>query len=293
MTKDIYQEITNHIIEALEKVEVADYKAPFAMLASHGLPTNVITGNGYRGVNTLVLWLQQQKHQYVSHEWGTFMQWKEKGAQVRKGEKSTPIIFYRQVEKKEQEEEGDEPEFYPMVKSYNVFNAGQVDGCQSSVVQEERTFSTVERIEHIECFIAASGAVIEEGKAGACYCPLTDIITMPGKALFLDNGQTATENYYATLLHELTHWTGGSKRLAREQSSYHADRQCYAFEELIAELGSAFICSKFGINQHGRDDHAIYIKSWLSALKQDKKYIFKAASQAQKAVDWLSGRAGT
>ncbi len=114
---------------------------------------------------------------------------------------------------------------------------------------------------------------------------------MPPKDLFFDNGQSATENYYAVLLHELTHWTGGKTRLDREQVGHTTDEKKYAFEELIAELGSAFLCSHFRIKQHGREDHAMYIKSWLQALKNDKKFIFKAASQAQKAVDFLHGLA--
>ena len=119
---------------------------------------------------------------------------------------------------------------------------------------------------------------------------------MPPKTLFFDNsdkeGQSATENYYAVLLHELTHWTGGKSRLDREQVGHSTNERKYAFEELIAELGSAFLCSHFMIKQQGRDNHACYIKSWLRALKNDKKFIFKAASQAQKAVDYLHGMEG-
>lgn len=153
-------------------------------------------------------------------------------------------------------------------------------------------YLTVERVEQIESFIQDSEAAIAENKASACYIPGMDIIEMPSKELFLDNGQTATENYYATLLHELTHWTGGKERLNRVQKQCYEDKESYAFEELIAELGSAFLCSQFGINQQGRDNHTIYIKSWLKALRSDKKYIFKAASQAQKAVDYFNGRVG-
>lgn len=296
MKQDIYQEITNSIIESLEHVSVEDYKAPFAMLTSQKAPVNPITGHGYRGINTLVLWLQQKKQGYQSNEWGTFKQWKEKGAKIKKGEKSTTIIFYKQVIKKDAVNdvvtEKEETGFYHMVKSYRVFNADQVDGYEPATGLEEGILGTVEKLQGVEGFVASSGAIVSENGMEAFYCLLSDEIHMPARTMFFDNGQTATENYYATLLHELTHWTGADKRLGRELNGYNTHKGSYAFEELVAELGSAFLCAQFGIKQHSRDDHAAYIKSWLQALKNDKKYIFKAASYAQKAVDYLNERAG-
>ncbi len=289
MKQDIYQEVTNSIIEALEKVSLNDYQAPFARLTAQQLPINPMTEKDYHGINTLILWLQQQEHCYRSNEWGTFKQWKAKGANVKKGEKSSMIIFYKRVEKKDSE---DEQEFYNCLKSYRVFNADQVEGYEPETGLEEGDFGAVERIESIEQFIKATGAVVNQDKGKACFSLLTDEISMPGKDVFFDNGQSATENYYAVLLHELTHWTGGSKRLDREQVGKNSNESKYAFEELIAELGSAFLCAQFGIKQKGREDHAIYLKSWLQALKNDKKYIFNAASQSQKAVDFLNGLTG-
>ena len=287
MKKDIYQEVTNSIIEALENVSLSDYSAPFARLTAQLSPVNPITEKDYNGINTLILWLQQQAHGYKSNEWGTFRQWKEKGANVKKGEKSSMIIFYKRVEKKDEANTDDERAFYNCLKSYCVFNADQVEGYEPTVTLETGDFGTVERIAEIEKFVASSGAVINEDQGRASFSPADDVINMPPKGLFFDNGQSATENYYAVLLHELTHWTGGKSRLDREQVGRTTDEQKYAFEELIAELGSAFLCSHFRIKQHGRDDHTRYIKSWLRALKNDKKFIFKAASQAQKAVDFL------
>lgn len=162
-----------------------------------------------------------------------------------------------------------------------------MEGYEPTITRETGNFGVVKRIAEIEKFVAQSGATINEDQSSASFVPSRDEINMPPKSLFFDNGQSATENYYAVLLHELTHWTGGKARLAREQVGHGKDQQKYAFEELIAELGSAFLCSHFRIKQHGRDDHATYIKSWLQALKNDKKFIFKAASQAQKAVDFL------
>lgn len=291
MKTDIYQQVTNNIIEALEQVSLENYNAPFARLTAELSPINPITEKDYHGINTLILWLQQQAHGYKSNEWGTFRQWKEKGANVKKGEKSSMIIFYKRVEKKDEASSSEDSEFYNCLKSYCVFNADQVEGYEPTITRETGDFGTVERIAEIEKFIAQSGAVIKEDQNRASFVPSRDEINMPPKTLFFDNGQSATENYYAVLLHELTHWTGGKSRLDREQVGHSTDEKKYAFEELIAELGSAFLCSHFRIKQHGRDDHATYIKSWLQALKNDKKFIFKAASQAQKAVDFLHGLA--
>lgn len=291
MKTDIYEQVTNNIIEALEQVSLEDYNAPFARLTAELSPINPITEKDYHGINTLILWLQQQAHGYKSNEWGTFRQWKEKGANVKKGEKSSMIIFYKRVEKKDEASSNEDPEFYNCLKSYCVFNADQVEGYEPTITRETGDFGTVERIAKIEKFIAQSGAVIKEDQNRASFVPSRDEINMPPKTVFFDNGQSATENYYAVLLHELTHWTGGKSRLDREQVGHTTDEKKYAFEELIAELGSAFLCSHFRIKQHGRDDHATYIKSWLQALKNDKKFIFKAASQAQKAVDFLHGLA--
>lgn len=289
MKTDIYQQVTNNIIEALEQVSLENYNAPFARLTAELSPINPITEKDYHGINTLILWLQQQAHGYKSNEWGTFRQWKEKGANVKKGEKSSMIIFYKRVEKKDEANSNEDPEFYNCLKSYCVFNADQVEDYEPTITRETGDFGTVERIAEIEKFITQSGAVIKEDQNRASFVPSRDEINMPPKTLFFDNGQSATENYYAVLLHELTHWTGGKSRLDREQVGHSTDEKKYAFEELIAELGSAFLCSHFRIKQHGRDDHATYIKSWLQALKNDKKFIFKAASQAQKAVDFLHG----
>ncbi len=285
MKKDIYQEVTNSIITALEHVRLEDYQAPFARLTSQKLPVNPITEKAYHGINTLILWLEQQAENYSSNEWGTFKQWKDKGASVRKGETSSMIIFYKRVEKKETE--ADAEKFYNCLKSYRVFNADQVEGYEPTTGLENGDFGTVARIEQIEQFIKASRAEVLEDQSKACFNLLTDQISMPRKDIFYDNGQSATENYYAVLLHELTHWTGGKARLDREQTGTKKT-ETYAFEELIAELGSAFLCAQFGIKQKGREDHATYIKSWLQGLKNDKKYIFKAASQAQKATDFLN-----
>ncbi len=291
MKQDIYTDITNSIIHSLERLSLEDAKAPFAQLAGQDLPLNPTSGNGYCGINTLVLWFAQHEKGYASNEWGTYKQWQDKGAQVKKGEKSTQTIFYKRVEKKDAKEQ-DEDRFYNMLKSYRVFNADQVEGYEAPLTREAGTFGTVEQIAEIEHFIQNTGATIKADQDSACFVPSLDEIHMPRKDLFFEAaGQSATENYYAVLAHELTHWSGGASRLDRKQETIK-NMESYAFEELIAELGSAYLCAHFGIKQQGRDDHATYIKSWLTALRSDKKYIFKAAAKAQQAVDFLkqSGR---
>ncbi len=289
MKKDIYQDITNSIIEALERVNSDDFKAPFAQLAGQALPLNPMTGNAYRGINTVVLWFAQFKAGYSSGEWGTYKQWQEKGAQVKKNEKSTTIIYYQLVEKKDVNKKEKEQDFYNMLKYYSVFNADQVENYQPEIKEETRILGNVETIKEIDTFVEKTKAVIIENQSTPCFIPSLDQIHMVSKEIFFeDEKHSATDNYYAILFHELTHWSGGKTRLNRKQSALHNDFKAYAFEELIAELGSAFLCAQFKIKQEGREDHAQYIKTWLQALKSDKKYIFQAAAQAQKANDFLN-----
>ena len=287
MKQDIREQITISIIESLETVSLDDYQAPFARLSAQKSPVNPVTNKAYRGINTLMLWLAQYSNDYQSNEWATFKQWKDKGASVRKGEKSTHIVFYKLVEKKDTDGLADAENFYHMIKGFCVFNADQVDGYEAPTGMESGNLGVVEKLETIETFIQKTKAKIELEGEKACYRPGTDMIEMPRKETFFDTDQTATENYYAVLLHELTHWTGGKLRLDRGLDT-QTGKIAYAKEELIAELGSAFLCAQFGIMQQGRNDHAIYIISWLQALKNDTKYVFSAAAQAQKAVDLLN-----
>lgn len=290
MKQDIYQEITNDIIDALERVSPEEYQAPFAQLTASKAPINPVAERPYHGINTLALWLKQQSREYSSNEWATFKQWKDKGASVKKGEKSTKVIFYRKVEKKEVAD--GEQDFYHVLKSYCVFNADQVSGYEPETGLEEGTPGVVDTVPQIERFVKRTRVKIDHEGNRAYYSTLNDTISMPDKALFFDTEQSATENYYAVLLHELTHWSGGKPRLDRIPRDIGSNERAYAYEELIAELGSAFLCGQFSIKQQGREDHAAYIKSWLKALRNDKKYIFKAAAQAQRAVDFLNALAG-
>lgn len=280
---DIYESVTNSIIEALEDGSNGEWSLPWHEFSD--MPQNVQTGKSYRGVNVPMLWLYQQKHGYKSGLWATYKQWKDLGAQVRKGEKGSQIVFWKSYEVEAQEDHG-EAETRMFARWSVVFNVDQVDGYELVPENEKGDVQIIETANH---FIKATGADIRHGESRAFYNRIGDFINVPALDIYKDTGtSTATENYYSTLLHELTHWSGAPNRLDRTKGKKFGDQE-YAFEELVAELGSAMLCSSLNVSPAPRLDHAHYIKNWLKALKSDKRFIFKAASQAQKAVDYLYG----
>ncbi len=290
--KDIQQEITDQIIDLLDKVSIENYQPPFGQLSSLGLPINPITENPYQGINILSLWLHQQAKGYTSNEWATFKQWDAIDASVKKGEKSSKIIFYKTLIKSEENSNSEIEELkIPMLKVYNVFNANQIEGYKPEI--EEVQIDKVKPLKAIDLLCKETQAVVKHGGCQAYYDMVNDYINMPMKTLFQDTCQAnATDNYYATLLHELTHWTGAKHRLNRfgEENKNDDIKEKYAFEELVAELGSAFLCAQHGITQIQPEHHAIYIKSWLKSLKENKTYIFKASAQASRAVKYLNDK---
>jgi antirestriction protein ArdC len=286
MSFDIYQSVTNSIIEAIEAGHTAEkFQMPWSGFSS--MPTNAATENHYRGINIPVLWVAQLKHGYKSGTWATYKQWQERGAQVRKGEKASQIVFWKSYDIGPQGED-DEAETRAFAKWSAVFNADQVDGYE---FKESRQQDNAEILETAEQFMTATGADIRKGGLLACYHREGDYIALPDMSLFHDTEtSTASEAYYSTTFHELTHWTGAAQRLERDKGKKYGD-PAYAFEEIIAELGAAMLSAKLGITNSARADHAQYVDGWLKALKNDKKFIFSAASQAQKAADYLMGKA--
>lgn len=280
--KDIYQTVTDAIIAAIESGQTKDkFVMPWEGL--HSLPMNACTGKSYRGINIPMLWAHQMEKGYQSGYWGTYKQWLEIGAQVRKGEKGTCIVFWKVLDI-EPEDDNEEAESRMFARWSTVFNADQVEGFD---IPTEKREGAAQLMETAEGFIAATGATIETGGNSAYYHPAKDAITLPERDIFHDTPtSTATEAYYSTVLHELTHWTGAPQRLDRKRGKKYGDAE-YAFEELIAELGAAMLCAMLGITSSTRADHAHYIDGWLKALKNDKRFIFSAASQAQKATDFL------
>lgn len=288
MPHDIYNEVTNKIIEVLDQVNPDDYEPPFAGMAAQGLPLNPTTGKHYQGVNILALWFNQQASKFTANEWATFKQWQAKGANVRKGEKGSKVVFYKTLHIEEKNDQGElENSKIPMLKVYTVFNACQIEGYETQ--QLAPAIDLVSRLELVDRFCTATKADIRHGEARAYYHRIHDYINMPETAAFVDTKNSqATENYYSTLLHELTHWSGAPHRLDRDKAKTNKERDKYAFEELVAELGAAFLCAQLGVTQAPREDHALYIKSWLQALKDDKKYVFGAAAQAARAAEYLN-----
>ncbi len=270
MKKDIYQEITDSILANVD--DAGDWSPPWRGMNMH-LPVNAHTGAAYRGVNILSLWMAGG-----SNEWASYKQWKKMGANVRKGERGTQVIFYKQVKSTDPEEDG-----YMLMRYSHVFNADQVDGYDAPSEPYKPTAN--ERIQNCEEFVDLMKlhAEIQTNNEGrAFFRPSQDFVSMPK----FDQFETA-EHYYSVLAHELVHWTGHKSRLNREFAARGVDKATYAKEELVAEIGAHFVASILGIDTVTREDHMSYIKSWLGALRDDKRLIVRAASQASAACDYL------
>ncbi|WP_086738386.1 ArdC family protein [Erythrobacter colymbi] len=284
-TASIYDTITNQIIAALER-GTGDYTLPWhRSSAPLTRPVNAVTRKAYRGVNVLALWASAEAQDFGHGLWATYRQWQSLGAQVRKGEKASPIVFYKVLDKAEgSDDEARENAGRIFAQGSHVFNIAQVEGYALPEVSEAETFDP---IPDVEAFIAASAATIRIKGDSAHYTPSTDTITMPDRErFFTTDTASAVQNWYAILLHELVHWTGADHRLARTFGKRFGD-EAYAMEELVAELGSAFLCGDLGLSVIPRPDHACYLASWLKVLKGDNRAIFTAASAAAKAAEWL------
>ena len=286
---DIYARITDRIVADLEK-GVRPWMQPWRSGNGGGGVTRPLRHNGlpYSGMNVLLLWSEAAARGFASPVWMTFKQALELGGAVRKGETGSTVVFASRFKKTETDASGDAVDReIPFLKSYTVFNAEQIDGLPAhDRNQSEPLRDPMERIDHADRFFAQTGAVIRHGGDRAYYCPATDRIQMPPFTTFRDGG-----SYVATLSHEATHWTAAPHRANRDLSRYGKDRSERAREELIAELGSCFLCADLGIapELEPRPDHASYLASWLEVLSNDKRFIFAAAAHAQRAVAYLHG----
>lgn len=288
-TNDTYTNVTASIVAMLES-GVGEWRMPWhsttrADMTGNPLsmPYNAISKNHYRGINVPLLWGATHHNGFDSPAWATYKQWHESGAQVRKGERATTIIFWKQLKFRDSSDTGEESESVRMMaRAYSVFNAAQVDGNTTTATPIDDTKSESERIDAAETFFAAVGATVNHGGNRAFFAPSRDTIQMPAFAQF-----KSPADYYSTLGHEHVHYTGTESRCHREFGKRFGDN-AYAFEELVAELGAAFLCAQLGISNSPREDHAAYLQSWLHALKDDKRAIFTAASKAQQACDWLN-----
>ena len=285
MKTDIYQQVTDRMIEALEAGTVPwvrPWDSAGGLSHDSGLPFNFDSGKHYNGINVLLLWVSQMTAGYTDDAWLTFKQAKAKGGHVRKGEHGTPITFFKMYERKNDQGEKD---FFPVIRQYTVFNVAQCEGLTLPAGENMRPPLVADHVPELDQRIAATGARIEHGGNRAFFRPGTDHIQMPTREQFHSAG-----DYYSTLLHELTHWTGGAARLARIKaysSQFTKEKEAYAREELVAELGAAFQCARFGIDLESQS--AAYLASWLQVMRDDKKAIFKAAKDAQTAVEHIDG----
>ncbi len=274
---DVYQQITNAIIDAIEE-GTPKFEMPWHSLST---PVNATSHKPYRGLNILMLWAAARKRAYSSQEWATYRQWQELGAQVRKGERSTAVVFWKFYgHSEEQQDEADVPEdrVRCFARCYSVFNAAQVDGYTPPMREQ---LPEKQRIEKADRFFGSPPGIVKHGGDRAFYSPGEDFIQMPRFAQF-----TSPEAYVSTLAHEYTHWTGAASRLHRDLASRFGSER-YAAEELIAELGASFLCAELEIPSEPRTDHAPYIASRIRVLRKDKRAIFTAASKAQEAAIYL------
>lgn len=282
--KDVQQQVTDTIIKQLE-AGIVPWKQSWTDNQSMlRLPKNAVTGKTYRGINIVLLWSTANEKRYASQEWASFKQWQSKKEAIRKGEKGNFVVYTDTFEK----EVDGEIKKIPFLKYSYVFNRTQLISYSPNelpFVETEKPI--VEKIDAVEDFIANTFATIEHREGGACYVPSLDKIYMPPMDSFIDTKYaSASENYYATVLHEITHWTGHPSRVNRKIKNKFGDH-AYAEEELIAELGAAFMGAEFGITGDKANDHANYIGNWLKVLKDNKQFIISAASEASKAVDYM------
>jgi antirestriction protein ArdC len=279
----ITEEILAGIVAGAPKFEMPWHSSGL----SRGRPVNAASRIPYRGVNVLALWIAAEKKGYRTGSWATYRQWTALDAQVRRGESGSLIVFFKEVERTRVNDTGEEAtENLLVARASWVFNADQVRGWRPPPSTQP---NQVEVLAKAEAFVQATGADIREGGEMACYLPEPDYIEMPDRKCFTGTAtSSSTEAYYATQLHELTHWTGHGSRLDRELSGRFGEN-AYAMEELIAELGAAFLCADLGVTNSPRPDHAAYVGNWVRVLGSDPRAIFLAAARAGAAVDYLTG----
>ncbi|ADP70698.1 domain of unknown function DUF1738 [Rhodomicrobium vannielii ATCC 17100] len=281
---DVYQAVTDRIVAALESAGEASLPWHRPGLDSL-LPKNASTGNGYRGINVVSLWAEAQLAGYTRNLWASYRQWQELGAQVKKGAKSSIVIFYKEFEVEPETANPDDDGKRRVAKASRVFNASQVEGFELPPMPEN--LGPIARNARADEVVAATGADIRHGGEAAYYRPSADYIQMPEEGLFMDNAHRCrSEAYYSVLFHELGHWSGAERRLNRKLGNKFGSPD-YALEELIAELTSAFLCAELRFSPQPRPDHAQYIANWLKALKSDKRAVFTASARAAEAADFL------
>lgn len=285
--QDIYTRITNQIVSHLER-GVRPWLKPWNAEHAAGRITRPVRYNGqpYSGINVLSLWASAMVQNFAAPIWMTFKQATELDGHIRKGEKGSLVVYADSITRKDIDDEtGDELEReIPFLKGYTVFNVDQIDGLPAVFYAKAAPqLDPVARIERAERFFAALGATIGHAGNRAYYSVTNDVIQMPPFVSFQD-----ADSYYATLAHECTHWTGSASRLNRDFGGHRFGSEGYAIEELVAELGAAFLCADLELSLEPREDHASYIATWLDVLAHDNRAVFTAAAYAQRAAEYIN-----
>lgn len=284
MPHDLHQRVAATILADLDTADSASWSPPW-----HGadpLPRNALTGRRYRGINVLALWCSGQANGYAEARWATYRQWAALGAQVSKAERGTLVLFYKDLPpgadargaaRGERDREEAPPRF--VARASYVFNVAQVDDPPPGTAPG--TGTPPAPLPAFEAFVAATAATIREGGARACYVPATDTIHLPPQSAFHSG-----EGFAGTLARELVHWSGARHRLGRDLSGRFGKR-AYAAEELVAELGAAFVLAELGLARTPHPDHAAYCAAWAPLLRADPHALATAAAQGSRATDYL------
>ena len=282
MSRDLYADVTERIVAVLER-GTAPWVRPWSTVDAQ--PVNAATQRPYRGVNVVLLALEAQAHGYTLNRWLTYRHASEFGGQVRRGERGSTVVFWKlrkidvTADSFPDKDEADLHErVVPLLRAYTVFNVAQIDGLPPELsASPPAAWEPEARAEEL---LLMSGARIRHGGALACYQPSTDEIHLPPRQWF-----PRADGYYATALHELTHWTSAPGRCNRQLGARFGD-DAYAAEELIAEMGAAFLCAHCRIDSE-LQHHGGYLEHWLRVLRTDKRAIFVAATKAQQAADYV------
>lgn len=283
---DLYARVTEQIL-----ADLAQGVRPWIRPWTAGRATGGIgrplrhTLEPYGGINVLLLWSEAARRGFGGRVWMTYRQAAALGGQVRRGEHGATVVYAHRGARSQAEDEADGARRpIRFLKAYAVFNLDQIDGLEAPGPAEPDILTEEQRVARAEAFFAATGAAVRHGGDQACYLRDEDLIRLPPFGRFAD-----AQAYYATLAHECMHWTGHPRRLDRDLGRRRFGDEGYAREELVAELGAAFLCADLGLELTPRDDHAAYIDGWLDVLSRDSRWIFSAAAHAQRATDYLHG----
>ena len=284
----IYDTVTAAIVKALER-DPGKLAMPWHRGQSSLMPENAVTGTPYRGVNVVALWAAADDRRYPAGRWATYKAWASIGAQVRRGETGTAIAFFKEYTVERDPDDPDDTGKRATARGYTVFNIDQVDGAPP--LPDAPDQGPIQRAENFQRMVEATGAVIHVGGSRAFYAPGPDIITMPSEHLWHGSAtRDRHESFASVLAHELGHFSGHPSRLDRDWSKRgYKLTEAVAMEELTAEICAAQLCATLGFSTEPRIDHAQYLASWITLLKNDNRAIFKAAAAAARAADFIRG----